>query len=268
MKPFLLSTLLFLTAYLTGQVTTSFLDIVELKKGEDQRGTLIGYRYGEMVTLVAEDGDIVEIPWKDVRRVSFRSIREAKQAPEIQDIDSSAVSALPDRKWRHTITTWVGISVTSSDTDFSNNGFGGREHFVGTGVGYHFLRQFGPLAVGLGPDFEVMNGERKERLASLTALVEYRWGKRRLQPAVRFRGGASIPIGHPDLNVETRQVSPVFHPSVGIHLAPVRGHWSALVLDLGYRFSQLDVTVVNQNLEVVDRKIQYRRFTLSLGTNF
>ena len=267
MKMLLLFFLFLASAGLYAQQSSSREDVVEVKKGESRHGTLIGYRYGKVVTLVEADGEVVEIPWTNVRRISFRSISQ-EQADQYLPEEDTLVTVVPDRKWRHALTTWLGFATNTTNTGDPNFDFTDRKQFIGTGISYHLIRELGRIAVGVGPGYELMNAERKERLASLTGLINYRMGNGRVQPFFRFRGGVSLPVGHAIAPLEGRRVTPLVHPSFGLEVTPSPGHWSTLFLDIGYRFSQLAATTVNQNLEVVDRKAKYRRLTLSVGSNF
>lgn len=274
MKFLLLLLCVFLTAArLSGQEGPTPEAVIEVKRGEVLRGKLLGYRYGATISLLTPEGEMLQIPWRKVRGVTFRSPEYAgapSPTPRATAPAAPVVALInpPSRRWRHGIVTWIGLA-SSPEPDFNNgNFFRGPEEEVSMGLGYQFTRQYRQLAWGVSPAYEVMNAARGERLASLTGLVEYRLGKGRIQPVARLRAGISLPLGATEVEVTSRRMSPVYHPSVGIQLAPVPGRWSTLTLDLGYRFTYLETTTINQNLEVVERKAEYRRLTLTLGTNF
>ncbi len=269
----LLLCLLFSAAGLSAQDGTAPEAVVALKRGEPYRGKLLGYRYGNRVSLLLPGGEVLQIPWRRIHSVTLRppaytgAPGPPPEATFIPPTLPPALVDLPTRRWRHGVTTSIGFA-SGPPPDPSSSFFTGQTDQIGMGLGYLFARQIKQVAVGVSPAYEVMSAARGEKLASLTGLVEYRLGKGRLQPIFRMRAGASLPIGTTEVEVTDRRISPVYHPSVGVQLAPIQGRWSALSLDVGYRFTYLETTSVNQNLEVVERKAAYRRLTFTLGTTF
>lgn len=144
----------------------------------------------------------------------------------------------------------------------------GDGHAVSTGLAYHYLFPAGPIWVGGGGSFELMGNTRYERLASLTGVVEYRTGQRRVRPVLRLEAGAALPIGAGRRSIYDRSVGPLLHPSVGLLVATgaQRGH--EILVTAGYRFTDAGFFTVNWLGQPVEREINYRRLTLTLASRF
>ncbi|NJB84953.1 opacity protein-like surface antigen [Lewinella marina] len=167
----------------------------------------------------------------------------------------------PARNWYHQLGGSVGWARNG------NNDFGPAVA-LGIGAYYHHLRQFGGLVAGAGMGFELMNADREERLASLTALAEYQLGKRALRPLLRLSGGVALPVGSPGQSLDSRRAGALLHPSVGLLLLPPSGQWGAMVLDLGYRFTRVDFAAADNRGGSFEREVSYRRLTLGIATRF
>ncbi|WP_157975853.1 hypothetical protein [Lewinella sp. IMCC34191] len=242
-------------------------DLVEVRGDMDRRGTLIGYAYGKSVTIVTSTGEVITFPWNKVRRVTFEG--ESASPIESEDwwITADTLQVLPGRRFRHQLLFTTGFSQEDQQ---SFNGFdlGPSLPIYGPGVSYHFLYSTDNFSLGPGAGFEVMNVGRGERLVSLTGLAEYRLGRGRVRPFGRFQAGVNLPIGNDRLDMDSRSVGATYHPSVGLLFGPPFGRWMDLSFDIGYRFSTVHFTALTPNLEVVDREIDYRRFTFGLGARF
>lgn len=242
-------------------------DVVDRRGAPSVEGTLIGYRYGEAVSILREDGDLVVVPWTQVRRVFFQEDRAPAVAlPADQPYWTyDTLTATPQRNWRHQLSVSTGFSQ-ETDVDFFGNQV--TSTILAPGVHYHFLRRFGRFGAGAGGGYEIMNRRRGERMASLTGQLEYRPGNGRIRPLLRVNGGASLPVGGDLAPIRTRTVGYVVHPAVGIFLGAPRGRFVDLAFDLGYRFSSLAFTADNPNFEVIERNITYRRLTFGITGSF
>lgn len=160
--------------------------------------------------------------------------------------------------WRHEIAFSLGFV---RQTDVSGNLQRG-----GVEGAYHLLKPLGRFAVGAGGGFASMGGTRNERMLSATVLGSYSPGGRRLRPTFRMLAGVGIPIGNATLDMTDRRVSPVVHPALGLTLLPPRGHWGALHLSLGYRFTAAKYVAAPEWATTRLREVRYRRLTLTLAT--
>ena len=259
---FLLFSLLPFVGSLTAQV-----DVVDRRGAPPVEGTLIGYRYGEDVSVLRENGDLVVMPWNEVRRVFFRDSRNpvTEQTADQPYWAYDTLTEVPQRKWRHQLTVNTGFSE-EKETDFFGEPV--TTAVLAPGVHYHYLRELANFGAGIGAGFETMNRRRGERMASLTAQVEYRPGKGRVRPLLRFNGGASLPVGGDRTPMRSRSVGYVFHPALGILLGAPRGRFMDLAFDLGYRFSSLAFTSESPNFEVIERSVTYRRLTFGITGRF
>ena len=258
----LIVSLLTLACSLAAQV-----DVVDRRGAPSLEGTLIGYRYGEDVTVLQEDGELVVVPWNEVRRVFFQESRTPPvELPTDQPYWAyDTLTEVPQRKWRHQLTVTTGFS---EETDEGFFGASITSTVLAPGLHYHFLRQIGSIGAGIGAGFETMNRRRGERMASLTAQLEYRPGRGRLRPLLRLNGGASLPLGGDLISIRSRSVGYVLHPAVGILLGAPRGRFMDLAFDLGYRFSSLAFTSDSPNFEVIERSVTYRRLTFGITGRF
>ncbi len=242
-----------------------YADRVEVRGGRDRSGTVTEYDYGRQVTIEKRGGRVSTIPWRRIVRVHFALDQEELMRRDDPTAGAQDVTAAPDRGWRHQLTTTMGLS--RSPLPF--NQFGSRGQLnVGAGAAYHYVRPVGKVLVGIGGGAEVMSPRNEERVLLLTGLAEYQLGDGRLRPLVRLLAGANLPLGHPDLQLSGRSVGYVAHPAVGIALLPPRGRWGTLLFDVGYRFTQVEFRTENQNLELVSRRINYRRLIFTIGTRF
>ncbi|PPK86094.1 hypothetical protein CLV84_3011 [Neolewinella xylanilytica] len=244
---------------------TGLADIVEVRGEPDLIGTLIGYRYGESVTIVVRNGEVVTIPWDRVGRVTFRQENTSEPIDTENWFTRDTLEVLPGRRWRHQLLVTTGLGNESFGDGFGSFGSVG---LIGPGVHYHLLYSRGRLAVGPGAGFEVMNVRRGERLASATALAEYHLGRGRIRPFGRLLAGANLPVGSDSTPMSGRSVGRTVHPSFGLLLAPPRGRWMQLSIDIGYRFSDVRFTGLTANLEELERDIGYQRFTFGLAARF
>ncbi|CAH1002006.1 hypothetical protein LEM8419_02921 [Neolewinella maritima] len=168
------------------------------------------------------------------------------------------------RPWLHQISTTVGLSKTEPPA------WTGEAPRTKTGVGlaYHIVRPLGRLRLGLGGGAELMDEQWRQTLLQLTGLAEYQLGNRRVRPIARLLLGANLPLGNNDLRLESRAIGPVVHPSLGLVLHPPHGSRGSILLDVGYRFSRVDYSVLDVKEEPIDRQIDYRRLTFTLATRF
>lgn len=265
------STLLFLCFSLLastsgwGQTGEQFLDVVERRKGPRLEGTLIGYDYGKEVVLLDTEGELQVVPWREVGRVRYRTTVESAPPRKSDAWRSDTVPGLPERKWRHQLTATTGFTRENSVDRF---GFQGSFAVIAPGLHYHFLRSGALLGFGAGGGYEVMHVRRGERMASLTALVERRFGRNRVQPVLRLQAGGSLPVGSDQITIYSRSLGYVLHPALGLMLGSPTGRWMDLGIDLGYRFASYRFRAETANFEVVERHINYQRFTLSLTARF
>ena len=261
--PFLLACLF--AALLPAQDDAVFTDRIDVRGGRDRSGSITEYEYGQQVTIDEGDGRITTVPWRRIASVNFALDREVLARREDPDAAIQDVTAPPDRGWRHQVTTTMGFSRSPQ----SFNQFGRRGLLnIGAGVAYHYVRPLGNLLLGAGGGAEVMSPRNNERVLLLTGLAEYQLGSGRLRPLIRLVAGGNLPLGHPDQPLSGRSVGYVVHPALGLALLPPRGRWGTLLFDLGYRFTQVQFRTQNQNFELVDRRINYRRLVFTLGTRF
>lgn len=139
---------------------------------------------------------------------------------------------------------------------------------VGSGVAYHYLLPVGPVWLGAGGSFEWMGNTRDERLAALTAVVEYQPGRRRVRPVARLEAGASLPIGGPEQAISDRSVGPLVHPSVGLAIDTGSRRSHEILLTAGYRFANANFSAVSRYGWPAARAVKYQRLTFTLASRF
>ena len=253
------------TALLPGQDHSIYTDRIDVRGGRDRTGTITEYLYGQHVTIDEGDGRVTTVPWRRIASVNFTLDREELARREDPGARAQDVATPPDRGWRHQITTTTGFSRSP----LAFNQFGGLGQLnVGAGAAYHYVRPLGKLVVGAGGGAEVMSPRNNERVVLLTGLAEYQVGNGRIRPLLRLLVGGNLPLGHPDLEFSERRIGSVAHPALGLALHPPRGRWGTLLFDVGYRFTRVAFRTQNQNFELVDRRINYRRLIFTLGTRF
>lgn len=257
--------LLFLLLCLTGlvaagQQASDYLAVVRVRGGTDREGNIVSYTYGKSVGIRDVEGTVTEIPWARIKTVEYR--KQEKTA-------AGGSRSEPTRKWRHQITTTLDLA---RENQFFNFGGGfiesSRTTNLGLGVNYHLLRQSGHWSYGIGPGYNILTARRDESALTLTGLVDYALGNRRLRPTLRVEGGYALPIGNGSQSISKRRGGVLLFPSIGMELRPPSGRWGGLQLQLGYRFTEVGFTLLTPNLEIVDRRINYRRLVLSVGSRF
>jgi hypothetical protein len=265
MYRFLLSFLLF-SVCLTAQQSLEYVDRVDVRGAPNLSGRLIGYAYGDSVTLVDFSGEVHTVGWPDIRRVYFEYERWV-QLPDANSEPSTRVRIdQPDRPWRHYLTLRAGGASERFEDPF----FFGRvtRPTYGLGVSYHYLRRWGKLEGGPGAAYDLMSSRRKEQLLALTALVRYTIGQWRVRPVASLALGATLPLGSESFGLERRGIGHLIHPGLGAVVTPGEGQWGEIGLHLGYRISAVEFTGTNANLEVIERDITYRRLTISATVGF
>ncbi|MCP9235515.1 hypothetical protein [Lewinella sp. JB7] len=240
--------LVLLHCSLFGQSTAVPTDIIHLRKGKSVRGTVIDYDFGERITVLTPAGDSTDVLWQDVKRVHF-GFREST--------------------YKHQVTTSVGFARADPAVNF---GWGTIETppELALGLDYHLTRSRNALTVGVGPGVALLPvGWRREKVVQLTGLVEYGLGKARFRPVATLVAGANLPIGSESLRLTGRSVGMVVHPSLGLRLHPRAGGWGTVLVDLGYRFTDLTYRTASfDGFNTTQRNITYRRLTVTTGIRF
>lgn len=260
--------LLFASLIVSAQTRADqYTDVVYLNAGASVEGTILAYEYDVRVVIVREDGAVEEFPWEEIKRVNFQLDRN--RTPETSGQEAAAeepetVLPAPARKFRHQVTS----ALTFGNTTVSD--FGRPGTALGGGLAYHLLRNVSFLTVGAGLDVNVMNHQRRENVLAATVLVEVPIGKGRLRPFVRMEAGPTFPFGGGIASGEitSRKVTPLYHPAVGVEIAPRNGGWGKMTVDLGYRFLNSQFVIVTENLDVVERDVNYRRLVFRGGMRF
>jgi len=266
---FLLSVSLF-----AQQRAEEYVDVVYFVGGGSYEGTILEYKHGDKVIFVNERGDLKEFDWVDIKRVNFRldkdrlkdiSQREsAKPENTLTPFGDMGLkdAFVPSRKTRHQLTGSVSLG--------RNNGRFGPATTIGGTFAYHLIRKVSFVNVGLGLDLSLMSQTRKENVGAGTVQIEVPIGKKKVRPFFRFETGPTYPFGslNTEDEVSDRKITVLYHPSIGLELAPPADGWGSLVFDLGYRFLDSRFTVTTFTLDVVERNIQYRRLMLRGGIRF
>lgn len=280
----LLSLLLFLPALAIAQPAgEGFIDVVYLYGGDQKTGTVITYEHGKRVVLVTEGGETLDLKWDEVKRVNFRrddgytpdpdriaARRIAREVvvPEVEpETDTAPTRPRPTRKILHQVTGALGFGVVTP----GNGGGGFRVPAIGANVAYHVMRPVGPVNVGLGLDVGFLNHARQENVLALTAQVEYALlPDKRFKPVARLEVGPTWPFGGGAVGEELsdRKLTPLLHPSIGFDVAAKDGRWGSLFFDVGYRFLSSSFTITTETLDVIQRRVNYRRLVLRGGLRF
>ncbi len=260
-----------------------YVDIVHLFEGDARVGTVITYEHGKRVVLVEEDGRTSDFSWAEVKRVNFRldknETRRAELAarareqeglsdatPEEKTVET--VISPPSRKFWHQVDAGISMGVSSND----RFGFSENSTTLGGGVGYHYVRELGRFRAGLGADVNIMSHSRQENVLAGTILVEYPFGLglKRMRPFVRLQGGITYPFGatNSEEAISARRLSPLYHPSIGFEFSPPDEGWGSLFIDLGYRFLSSSFDLTTATLDVVERRVVYRRLVIRGGYRF
>ena len=268
--------LAFLSTSLFAQTrANSYIDVVFRFDGEPIEGIILSYEYGKRVVLEKGDGSVKEIPWKEVKRVNFRydrtrkpaiRINEAEESETIAEAEESALP-VPERKFRHQVTT----ALTFGRTINTQNGFSQPITTLGGSVAYHLLRDFSFFTTGAGLDVSLMNHQRRENVLALTGLLEVPVGRGRWRPFARLEAGPSLLFGgdtQTGEEITSRSLSILYHPALGVEITPRNKGWGKLTLDIGYRFLNSRFELTTSTLDVVERNVRYRKFTLRGGMRF
>lgn len=262
----------FFTAAFAQDAGPGYVDVVHLYRGDAKTGTVITYEYGERVVLVGEDGRTSDFAWDEVKRVNFRldkdQVRRARSLARPEKKAPEVVIAPPARRYWHQVDAGISMGVSSNGrfgSDFNNTTIGG-------GLSYHYVRKLGRLRAGLGADVSIMSHRRRENVLAGTGLVEYPLGRglKRMRSFVRFQGGITYPFGaiNSEEEITARRLSPLYHPSVGFEFTPPHGGWGSLMIDIGYRFLNSRFDLTTATLDVVERRVVYRRLVLRGGFRF
>lgn len=246
-----------------------YIDVVYLQKGKPIEGTVLSYEYNKQVVIIKEDGEVKELPWEEVKRVNFRFDRNRVTETMVEKVDKElvdeeAVIPTPARSFRHQVTSALTFgSITNAD-------FGRPGTALGGGFAYHLLRDVSFLTVGAGVDVNLMNHERRENVLAATLTVEVPIGNGRLRPFVRMEAGPTFPFGGrvSSEEITSRNVTPLYHPAIGVEITPRNGGWGKMTVDLGYRFLNSQFELTTESLDVVERNVNYRRLTLRGGMRF
>lgn len=273
MRPlFLLLFLLISFNYISAQnKAPEYVDVVSLKGGKELVGTVVEYIHEEKVVMVLENGDLKEIPGDEIRRVNFRldkyrlqSIKRKTTQLMVEEQEEAEVF-IPTRKRMHQLTGAVNIGQSSVSRFGNSRTFGGS-------FAYHIVQEVKFLKVGLGVDVSMMSESRNENVAAITSFAESAFSINggRLRPLIRFEFGPSLPFGDSGSGDEIirRDLSFLFHPSIGVEIAPRKGQWGGLVFDLGYRFLDSNFTILTSNLDELERTVNYRRLVFRGGLRF
>lgn len=271
----LLSFLFLLPALVYAQgPAAQYIDVVYPYDQDAVSGTVITYEYGVRVVIVQENGITKDFDWAEVKRVNFqldknRETALAQPAEKEEEVDPTTAmeTRRPNRKFRHQLTGSLnfGSQVQDFGQFFVNN-----SPVLGIGVGYHLIKPLGRLNVGAGLDLSLMSHQLQEKVLAGTVQVDYPFGRGRLRPFVRIEGGMTYPFGAGagSGSVTERSISPLYHPSVGVEIGRESGPWNRLVVDLGYRFLTNRFTITDANLDVIERRVEYRRLVLRAGIRF
>lgn len=270
---FLLLCFLITIPFLCAQTQAhEYVDVVSLKGGKEVSGTVIEYTFNGRVVIVQEDGTIKEIDGDEIRRVNFRLDKYRLQSIKretLQQMDEEEGEAekvfIPTRKRQHQVTGAINVGQTLVSRFGNSTTFGGS-------FAYHLVQQVKFLKIGLGTDISLMSASRNENVAAITSFAELAlsFNSSRLRPLFRFEVGPSLPFGNSgsDNEIIQRNVSFLFHPSVGLDIPPRKGQWGGLVFDLGYRFLDSRFTVQTANLDELERTVNYRRLVFRGGLRF
>lgn len=259
------------------QPANVYIDVVHLYEGEPQAGTVITYDFGERVILVEEtSGMTLDFAWDEVKRVNFRldRTRGVEDDKEVSPTPSTPpqtqeVPFQPQRKFYHQVS--AGASFGRSPVD--DFGFQFRNTTLAGGVAYHLVRRLRRITIGAGLDLSLMNHRLQERVVAATSQIDLPLSQGSVQPFLRLEGGITYPFGagageEGDSKVTKRDLSPLVHPAIGLEFVGRKQQWNRLSIDLGYRFFTSTFTITDANLDVIERKANYRRLVLRGGMRF
>jgi hypothetical protein len=242
-----------------------YVDRIDVVRGQDLRGRLIGYEHGESATLVDLEGELHTIDWENIKRVYFQyDPRAAPPRKEETAVADTAAIDLPARKWRHLLSLRAG-----GTREERFDGFGPfLEPTYSLGASYHLLKKWNRLQLGPGLGYDLMSLRRQERILAATFLGRLTLSDWRIRPTLTLEAGMNLPLGSASFTLDRREVGTLIHPTLGVVLAPAAGQWGEIGLGLGYRISRVTLQGTNLNLEVVERDITYRRLTISATAGF
>ncbi len=253
---------------------SEYVDVVHLYEGEPKTGTILTYDYGKRVILVEESTSLtLDLAWSEVKRVNFR--RDLSRENEIIQEALAEKPALaeepfqPKRKFYHQVSAGASFGRASTP-DFN---FRSRNTTLAGGIAYHVVRKLQPVTIGLGLDLSLMNHQLQERVLAATTQVDLPLSRGSVQPFLRLEGGITYPFGAGsgeagDGQVTARTLSPLVHPAIGLEFVGRKQQWQRLMIDLGYRFFTSTFTITDANLDVIERKANYRRLVLRGGIRF
>ncbi|MEM9931319.1 MAG: hypothetical protein AAF840_16000 [Bacteroidota bacterium] len=257
-----------------------YIDVVHLYEGSPKEGTILTYEYGKRVILVEEaSGEIFAFNWEEVKRVNFRldRTRENLVVAEAQAATATLAQTpiFPDVEFRPKRNFYHQVSAGASfgQSSLGDNNFGFRTTTIAGGVAYHLVRRLKTISVGVGADLSLMNHRLKERVFALTAFGDLPLSRGAVQPFLRMETGITYPFGagageSNEGKVTERSLAPLFHPAIGLEFVGKQAQWNRLTIDLGYRFFTSTFTITDANLDVIERKSNYRRLILRGGYRF
>ena len=250
----------------------SYIDIVQLTSGRDAKGKILEYVHGEKVVLLAIDGDLEEFEWRRIKRIRFKvdSYYDRKGDKTNNHRPSEVIVAeeTPQRNWFHDVT--VGGLFGVQPTRFGGSG---NDRIMGYGISYAHIRRYKRLRYGAGVDYAVYHYRRGETSLALTAVGELPFlagGNPKVAPYLRLAAGPAVPTGVPnsDDNITGRSIGIMVHPTAGIEFKTSRNDFNNLFIDLGYRFLNSQFTVTTSTLDVLERNVDYSRFSFRVGYRF
>ena len=254
-------------------------DVIYRRGASDITGQIVRYEYGKQVDIATTAGDTLSLKWNEFHRVNFRYDREllqaAKDAERVKAKTLQADEAVGPayrlrRKWRHHLSagTLLGTQNLTDRFNFEPN----RARILGIGLSYHFVLPYDNLAFGGGLDYALFSYSREETTLAVTGLVEYAFlnQDRKFSPYIRLVGGPALPIAPPnaDNEIDDRNLGLMYTPSIGGVFRPSSSNATELYFDIGYLFLNSRFQLTTPTLDVLERRVAYRRVSLRGGIRF
>ncbi|OAV45549.1 hypothetical protein [Lewinella sp. 4G2] len=247
-------------------------DVLHLRSGGEVRGQILELKFGDVVLILTPKGETKTFKWNEVKRVGYREFVGARpKTPTAPEEDTEATPMpfqRPTRAWFHRVHAHGLLGREALQNDFSP-----EENIYGLGISAYHLRALGKLNLGVGIDYANMHFSREERTIGLLGTAELNlpvsasknWGFN-----ARLNAGPTLPLIRAASGqvIESRKLSMLVEPSLGINFSTDGNPYSTLSINLGYRFLDAGFTVTTATLDLVERTINYRRVMLGAGYTF
>ncbi len=226
-----------------------------LRKGVILKGKLIGLEVGQSYRIVAEFGDTITIPLKEIKSVSYPD-RVSGGMAALPKVKAPKPYMFREQGYYHAATAGIVFATVSED---GSNGVGSELTAV---FGYQKSRMLG---FGLGSGVDFYQPGTNEVIMPIFAEVRGYFLPQKVTPYYTVRGGYGIAFKNRDVGIWNAQGGWMFNPAVGYRLGGSKG--MNMTLDLGLKF-QKAFFERREGSTTSDIELIYRRMNVRIGFLF